>query len=123
LGFANVSAAVLANRGIALGEPKSPPSMDEAEAAAIARKATGGPEVLESQYVYCRMVSRHPNVAQDCWAFSLDPTGRRSTVGGWLATYSLVVVDQISGEILLNQIGRTSNDSSRLLRDPRLGPG
>lgn len=120
--FANVSADVLANRGIALGEPKASSSMDEVKAAAIASRAAGGAAVLESRYVHCTMVSKHPNIEQDCWAFSLDPTGRRSTIAGFLATYSLVLVDPISGKVLLNTIGRPSNDPSRLPRDPRLGP-
>ncbi len=119
--FANVSADVLANRGIALWEPRSSPSMDEVEASAIASKAAGGAAVLESRYAYCRMVSKHPNIDQDCWAFSLDPTGRRSAFGGTAATYSLVLVDPISCEVLLNQIGWPGNDPLLLPRDPRLG--
>ena len=35
----------------------------------------------ESHYGYCRMVSKNPPIAQDCWAFSLDPRGRASTGG------------------------------------------
>jgi len=112
----------LASQGIALAEPKSSPSMDEVEASAIASKATGGAAVLESRYAYCRMVSKHPNIDQDCWAFSLDPTGRRSAIGGTPATYSLVLIDPSSGEVLLNQIGWPGKDPSLLPRDPRLGP-
>jgi hypothetical protein len=119
--FANVSTDVLGSQGIALTEPKSSPSMGEAEAAAIASKAAGGAAVLESRYVYCRMVSKHPNIEQDCWAFSLDPSRRSAPIGGTLATYSLVLVDPISGEILLNQIGWPGTNPS-LRRDPRLGP-
>ena len=121
LDFVNVSADVLAHRGIAFGEPESPPSMDEAEAAAIASKAAGGRAVLESRYVYCRDVSKHPNIEQDCWAFSLDPTDRYSTRGAIPATYSLVLVDPVSGEILLDSIGWPGSDPSRLQPDPRLG--
>jgi hypothetical protein len=120
--FANVSADVLASQGIALAEPKSSPSMAEVEAAAIAIKAAGGATVLESRYAYCTMVSKHPNIEQDCWAFSLDPTGRTSMFGGTPATYSLVLVDPVSGEVLLNQIGWPGTDASLLRRDPRLGP-
>ena len=118
--FANVSADVLANQGIELREPNALPRMAEAEAAAIASKAAGGAAVLESRYAYCRMVSRHPNIEQDCWAFSLDPTGRRSTMGATPATYSLVLVDPTRGEVLLNQIGWPGSDPAALPRDPRL---
>jgi hypothetical protein len=119
--FANVSADVLDNHGIALAKPKSSPPMAEEDAATIASKAAGGAAVLESCYAYCRMVSKHPNIEQDCWAFSLDPIGRRST-RGTPATYSLVLVDPGSGEVLLSQIGWPGDDPSRLPRDPRLGP-
>jgi hypothetical protein len=121
--FANVSADVLASQGIAFEDPKSAPSMAEAEAVAIARKAAGGAAVLESRYVYCRMVSKHPNIEQDCWAFSLDPTGRTSILGRTPATYSLILVDPVSGEVLLNQIGWPGTEPSFRQRDPRLGPG
>jgi hypothetical protein len=120
--FANATEDVLANQGIELAEPKASPSMGEAEAAAIASKAAGGAAVLESRYAYCRMISKHPNIEQDCWAFSLDPSGRRSTMGGIPATYSLVLVDPTNGEVLLSQIGWSGKDPSHLPRDPRLGP-
>jgi hypothetical protein len=57
--FGNVSAAVLANHGIALGEPEAPPTMSEVTAAAVASQAVRGAAVLESRYVHCRMVSKH----------------------------------------------------------------
>ncbi|HLY86278.1 MAG TPA: hypothetical protein VKO84_07190 [Gaiellaceae bacterium] len=114
----NLSADVLANWDMVLEEPKSAPSMDESEAAVIARKAAGGAAVLEARYAYCRVSGRHPNIEQDCWAFSLDPTGRRSTIGRFEATCSLVLVDPISGSILLDRIGRPSTDPSVVKRDP-----
>ena len=77
--------------------------------------------MLYSRYEYCRLVSKHPIIDLDCWAFSLDPTGRRSAFGGTAATYSLVLVDPISCEVLLNQIGWPGNDPLLLPRDPRLG--
>jgi hypothetical protein len=121
--FANVSAAVLANRGIELGEPKSPPSLSEAEAAAFASEAHRGADVLESRYAHCRDVSKHPPIDQDCWAFLLDPSRQRFTMGGTTPTFSLVLVDPVSGEILLDQIGRGDIEPSLLPPDPRLGPG
>jgi hypothetical protein len=116
-----VSAAVLANRGISLGEPKSAPTMSEEQAAAIASDAVRGATVLESRHAYCRMVSKNPPITQDCWAFSLDPSGLAST-GGIPATYCLVIVDASSGEVLSRSWGWEGSDPSSLPRDPRLGP-
>jgi hypothetical protein len=104
--FVNVSAALLAKHGVALGEPKSPPTMSEAEAAAIASEAHRGTEVLESRYTHCRVVDKHPPLDQDCWAFALDPSRQRFTMTASAATYALVLVDPVSGEILLDRIGR-----------------
>jgi hypothetical protein len=118
--FANASAAVLANRGISLGQPQSASAISEEQASAIARDAAGGAVVLESHYGYCRMVSKNPPVAQDCWAFSLDPRGLAST-GGIPAEYFLVVVDASSGEVLSRSWGAAGRDPSSLPRDPRLG--
>jgi hypothetical protein len=114
----NISAAVLANSGIALGEPKSPPTVSEAEAVAILRDAHRRPHVLESRYAHCTVVIRHPPIDTDCWAFSRQ----RFTMTGTTPTYSLVLIDAVSGEVLLDQIGRGDADLS-LLPDPRLGRG
>ena len=116
-----MSAAVLANRGISLGEPKSASPMSEEQAVAIASEASGEAAVLESRYAYCQIVSKNPPVAQDCWAFSLDPSGLAST-GGIPATYFLVVVDASSGDVLSRSWGWEGSDPSSLPRDPRLGP-
>jgi hypothetical protein len=116
-----VSASLLASHGIAFDEPKAPPPMAEAEAAAIASKS-GGAVVLESHYAHCRMVSKNPPIDQDCWAFSLDPSRQRFTFGSTAPTYFVILVDPLSGEVLLREIGAPPQDPARLLRDPRLGP-
>jgi hypothetical protein len=120
--FTIVSAHVLANHGITLGEPKASPPMSKGEAAAIARQADGGGTVLESHYARCRVVSKNPPVDQDCWAFSLDPTRHRLPLGGTPVDYTLVLVDPVNGEVLLREIGVSPADPSLLRRDPRLGP-
>jgi hypothetical protein len=119
--FGNVSAAVLANHGIALGEPQASPTMSETTAAAVASQALRGAAVLESRYVHCRMASKDPPIEQDCWAFSLDPSRQRFPFGATLPTYSLVLVDPIRGEILLHEIGAAPKDPSVLPPDPPLG--
>ena len=120
--FANISADVLAARGIALDEAAASPLMSEVEAAAIARGAAGGNAVLEAHYAHCRNVSKNPPIDQDCWVFSLDPTGLRSLRGGIAADYLLVVVDPVSGDVLHTGYGAPGRDPSPGTRDPRLGP-
>ena len=116
--LANAPAAVLAARGIALDEPSSSPSVDEATAAAIASAAVGGKNVLEALYVHLRDVARNPPLDQDCWVLSLDPAGFSSTRGD-LAEYVFAVVDPVTGEVLERGWGASAGQAGP--PDPRLG--
>jgi len=115
--LANVSADVLAARGIALDRPASAPHMSEGDAAAIASNACGGKRVLGARYARYRCVARNPPLDQDCWVLSLDPT-RFSSTRGISAEYVIVVVDPVSGEVLMRGWGASGPSPGPA--DPRL---
>ncbi|HLY86279.1 MAG TPA: hypothetical protein VKO84_07195 [Gaiellaceae bacterium] len=77
-----------------------------AAAAAFADRApnANGRAVLQGQYAHCTDTEIAPAINQDCWAFSMNPSGMFMTVTGAAATSYLILVDPTSGKVLLDQI-------------------
>jgi hypothetical protein len=109
MSFAAVSASTLASEGIVLTQPSATPAVPRASADAMAQTLFPGRAVREAQFVHCLVSNITPAIDQDCWAYSLDPSGFHShgpsSSTPIPATYLVALIDPASGKLLMAEAG------------------